>query len=79
MAIQGIFVQWIKYVKVKGSTRAMHFYLTKEGKSTMSLEKAKKFKSKEDAVDAAKEFWGKKEWFVFQQTEFKSSTLAKSK
>lgn len=78
MAIKGIFVQWIKYVSVKGSARAMRFYLTKEGKSSMSLEKAKKFKSKDEAIDVAKKYFEKKDWSVFEQTEFKSILLAKS-
>lgn len=79
MAIKGIFVQWVSYAKSKDSIRAMHFYLTEGGKSTMSLGKAKGFKSKGEAVESAKQYFGGKEWSVFEQTEFRCASLAKSK
>lgn len=79
MAITGIFVQYIKYVKAKnhGSTYAMHFFLRNDGKSTQDLAKAKKFSSKEEAIKWAKKYYKNKKWYVFQQTEFNSKSIAK--
>ena len=79
MPIIGIFVEWIKYVEVNGSTRAMHFYLNNDGKSTQSLKKAKKFKSHASAIAAAKKHFGGKGWAVFEDTEFRSRTIAREK
>lgn len=73
-----IYVQHIKYVRAKktGTVRAMHFYLNDVGKSTLDFDKAKDFKTKEDAVAAAKKYFSGKEWSVVKQSETKAELIA---
>ncbi len=78
MLKQIIYVQYIKYVEAKktGRVREMHFYLNNVGKSTLDFDKAKDFKTKEDAVTAAKKYFSEKEWSVVKQSGTKSGLIA---